>query len=132
MATCKFFFFNIILSLFLIFIFTNFSYGDQTFKKLENKKVPYLDFFLLKFENTINKRVQILKGQLFASRVQYSDIGIQVNGKLRGTIQVSNDMGKNDVLNNAKNHTNVKHYLDKATLIKEIYIPGKIINFVVN
>ena len=79
METCKKKFLNIILSLFLIFIFTSLSYGSQTFKQLENKKVSYLDFFLLKFENTINKRVQILKGQLFASRVQYSDIGIQVN-----------------------------------------------------
>jgi len=79
METCKKKFLNIILSLFLIFIFTSLSYGSQTFKQLENKKVPYLDFFFLKFENTINKRVQILKGQLFASRVQYSDIGIQVN-----------------------------------------------------
>ena len=79
METCKKKFLSIILSLFLIFIFTSLSYGSQTFKQLENKKVSYLDFFLLKFENTINKRVQILKGQLFASRVQYSDIGIQVN-----------------------------------------------------
>ena len=79
METCKKKFLNIILSLFLIFIFTSLSYGSQTFEQLENKKVPYLDFFLLKFENTINKRVQILKAQLFASRVQYSDIGIQVN-----------------------------------------------------
>ena len=79
METCKKKFLNIILSFFLIFIFTSLSYGSQTFKELENKKVPYLDFFLLKFENTINKRVQILKEQLFASRVQYSDIGIQVN-----------------------------------------------------
>jgi len=79
MVTCKSFFFNIILSLFLIFIFTNFSYGGQTFKKLENKKVSYLDFFLLKFENTINKRAQILRRQMFATRVQYSNIGIQID-----------------------------------------------------
>ena len=79
METCKEKFLNIILSLLLIFIFTSLSYGSQTFEQLENKKVPYLDFFLLKLENTINKRVQILKGQLFALRVQYSNVGIQVN-----------------------------------------------------
>ena len=79
METCKKKFLNIILSLFLIFIFTSLSYASQTFKQLENKKVSYLDFFLLKFENTINKRVQILKGQMIATRVQYSDIGIQVD-----------------------------------------------------
>ena len=79
MVICKKFFLSIILCLFLIFIFTSLSYASQTFKQLENKKVSYLDFFLLKFENTINKRVQILKGQMFATRVQYSDIGIQVD-----------------------------------------------------
>ena len=79
METCKKKFLNIILSLLLIFIFTSLSYGSQTFKKLENKKVPYLDFFLLKLENTTNKRVHILRRQFLATRVQYSSIGIQVD-----------------------------------------------------
>ena len=78
MGTCKKKILNITLGLFLILIFTNFSYG-QTFKELENKKVSYLDFFLLKFESTITKRAQILRRQQFATRVQYSNIGIQVN-----------------------------------------------------
>ena len=79
MAICKKKIFNIILSLFLIFIFTDFSFGSQTFKQLENKKVSYLDFFLLKFENTITKRSHALGRQIFATRVQYSNIGTQVN-----------------------------------------------------
>ena len=79
MGTCKKKILNIILSLFSILIFTNFSYGSQTFKQLENKKVSYLDFFLLKFENTLSKRAQVLRGQLLATRVQYSDVGTQVN-----------------------------------------------------
>ena len=79
MAICKKKFLNIILSLFLIFIFTNSSYGSQIFKQLENKKVSYLDFFLLKFENTLSKRAQVLRRQLLATRVQYSDVGTQVN-----------------------------------------------------
>ena len=79
METCKKKILNIILSLFLIFIFTNSSYGSQIFKQLENKKVSYLDFFLLKFENTLSKRAQVLRRQLLATRVQYSDVGTQVN-----------------------------------------------------
>ena len=79
METCKKKIISIILSLFLIFIFTDFSNASQSFKQLENKKVSYLDFFLLKFENTINKRAQILRRQMVATRVQYSNIGIQVN-----------------------------------------------------
>jgi len=79
METCKKKITNIFLSLFLIFIFTNFSNASQTFKQIENKKVSYLDFFLLKFESTINKRAQILRKQTVATRVQYSSIGTQVN-----------------------------------------------------
>ena len=79
METCKKKILNIILSLFLIFIFTNSSYGSQIFKQLENKKVSYLDFFLLKFENTLSKRAQVLRRQFLATRVQYSDVGTQVN-----------------------------------------------------
>ena len=79
MAICKKKILNIILSLFLIFIFTNSSYGSQIFKQLENKKVSYLDFFLLKFENMLSKRAQVLRRQLLATRVQYSDVGTQVN-----------------------------------------------------
>ena len=46
---------------------------------MKHKKVSYLDFFLLKFENTLIKRSQILRRQLLATRVQYSNIGIQVD-----------------------------------------------------
>ena len=79
MGICKKKFLNIFLSLFLIFTFTNFGNASQTFKQLENKKVSYLDFFLLKFENTLNKRAQILRRQMVITRVQYSNIGTQVN-----------------------------------------------------
>tara|TARA_B100000686_G_C16636457_1_gene887577 strand:- start:96 stop:686 length:591 start_codon:yes stop_codon:yes gene_type:complete len=68
--------FSIIL---LIFSLINFAHADLTFKKLENKKVPFLDFFLLKFETTLIKRSQILRNQIFASRVQYSNINILVD-----------------------------------------------------
>ena len=54
-------------------------HADITFDNLKNKKVSYLDFFLLKFENTLAKRSQILRRQLFATRVQYSNIRIQVD-----------------------------------------------------
>ena len=49
MVICKKKKLNFIFSLFLILIFSNFSNADESFKKLENKKVSYLDFFLLKF-----------------------------------------------------------------------------------
>ena len=41
--------------------------------------MPFLDFFLLKFETTLVKRSQILRSQVFASRIQYQNINIQVD-----------------------------------------------------
>ena len=52
---------------------------EINFKSFKSKQVPYLDFFLLKFENTLARRSQILRRQLFATRVQYSNIRIQVD-----------------------------------------------------
>ena len=63
----------------LIFFSINFGYADLTFKKLENRKVPFLDFFLLKFETTLVKRSQILRSQAFATRIQYQNINIQID-----------------------------------------------------
>ena len=64
--------------LFLIFILIKPSYSETNFKNLENKKVPFLDFFLLKFENKLTQRTQFLRREVFSTRVQYSNIGIQV------------------------------------------------------
>ena len=70
---------NIILSVLLILAVIKPGYAEINFKSFETKKVSYLDFFLLKFENTITKRSQVLRRQLLATRVQYSNIGIQVD-----------------------------------------------------
>jgi leucyl-tRNA synthetase len=58
-------------------------------------------------------------------------VGIQVNGKVRGEIEVAVDEEKEKALEMAKNHENVSKYLEGANIVKEIYVPGKIIGFVV-
>ena len=57
-------------------------------------------------------------------------IAVQVMGKLRGTIEVSNDASKDEVLAAAKAHENVARYLEGKQLIKEIFVPGRLVNFV--
>lgn len=59
------------------------------------------------------------------------EIAVQVNGKVRSTIQVTEGDAKDDVLLRAKNDDNVARYLDGKSLVKEIYVPGKIVNLVV-
>ncbi len=56
---------------------------------------------------------------------------IQVNGKLRGQIQVPAISTKENILEEARKADNVAKYLEGQKILKEIYVPGRLINFVV-
>lgn len=58
-------------------------------------------------------------------------IAIQVNGRLRGELEIASDADKQAVLEAAKQVSKVAVYVSGKTLRKEIYIPGKLVNFVV-
>jgi len=58
-------------------------------------------------------------------------LGVQVNGKVRGEIEVSLTAEKDEVLNMARAIENVAKYLAEGEVVKEIYVPGKIVGFVV-
>ena len=57
------------------------------------------------------------------------EIGVQVNGKVRGTVEIAVDADKDSALAAAKEA--VADKLEGKTIVKEIYVPGKIINIVV-
>lgn len=56
---------------------------------------------------------------------------VQVNGKLRGKIKVSANSEKDKILAAAKAEDNVSKFLQDKEILKEIFIPNKLINFVV-
>ena len=56
---------------------------------------------------------------------------IQVNGKLRGKIKVSTDSGKDEIIAIAREEDNVLKFLQDKEVLKEIFVPNKLINFVV-
>ena len=56
------------------------------------------------------------------------EIAVQVNGKTRGTVTISTSISKEDAL--AAGKAAVPEWL-KGTIVKEIYVPGRILNFVV-
>ncbi len=58
-------------------------------------------------------------------------IAVQVNGKLRGELTVDASMPKDGVLAAAKSLDNVKAFTGGKTVVKEIYVPNKIVNIVV-
>ena len=89
---------NIILSALLIFAVIKPADAELNFKSFETKKVSYMDFFLLKFESLLIRRSQVLRKQLLATRVQYSNIGIQVdfdNKKEKISVNIYAIMDKN-------------------------------------
>ncbi|MBI5152230.1 leucine--tRNA ligase, partial [Candidatus Peregrinibacteria bacterium] len=59
------------------------------------------------------------------------EIPVQVNGRLRGVIKVATGANKDDVLKIARDEPSVKKYLETGKIIKEIFIEGKLVGFVV-
>ena len=58
-------------------------------------------------------------------------VSVQVNGKLRGTLEVSKTAAQADVIAEAKALEGVQRNIEGKPIKKEIYVPGKIVNFVV-
>jgi leucyl-tRNA synthetase len=58
-------------------------------------------------------------------------IAIQVNGKLRGQIEVAAEASEDEVVKAAKANEKVVGYLKDQAIKKTIYVPGRLVNFVV-
>jgi leucyl-tRNA synthetase len=56
---------------------------------------------------------------------------IQVNGKVRGRIEIDKNLSQEEVESAAKEVENIKANLENQTIRKVIYIKEKIINFVI-
>ncbi len=59
------------------------------------------------------------------------ELAVQVNGKVRDRVTVSADATQEEVLAAAKQVPGVAKYLDGVSLVKEIVVPGKLVNLVV-
>ena len=59
------------------------------------------------------------------------EIGVQVNGKLRGSIVVNIDDSEDVIKDKALNNDNVKRHIEGLEIVKVIVIKGRIVNIVV-
>jgi hypothetical protein len=64
----------------------------------------------------------------FSVAVRGKNIGVQVNGKLRATIHIAKDESKENVLEAARIAADKRM---TGTVVKEIYVPQRIVNIVV-
>jgi leucyl-tRNA synthetase len=57
-------------------------------------------------------------------------IPVQINGKVRSKIEVPADASEESVLSAARQDRNVSRHLENADIRRAIYVPGRIVNFV--
>lgn len=58
-------------------------------------------------------------------------LAVQVNGKLRGDLKCPKDLSKEEIFRRAKEIESVKRFTEGRSILKEIYVPGKIVSLVV-
>ena len=58
-------------------------------------------------------------------------IAVQINGKIRSVIEIHGEKEKKELIKIAKNNDKIKKYLTGKIILKEIFVPNKIINFVI-
>ena len=59
------------------------------------------------------------------------DIPVQINGKLKAVLRFAATVGKEEALSAAKADERIAKQLEGKTVVKEIFVPGKMINIVV-
>jgi leucyl-tRNA synthetase len=59
------------------------------------------------------------------------NIAVQINGKLRATIEVPNNSDKETAGRVAKSDERIVKYIEGKEIVKEIFVPNKIFNIVV-
>ena len=59
------------------------------------------------------------------------EIAVQVNGKLRGTVMIASDAEKDDAITIAKSDAKIADFIAGKDIVKEIYVPKKLVNIVV-
>jgi leucyl-tRNA synthetase len=56
---------------------------------------------------------------------------VQVNGKVRDSVEVEPDTPEEDLKRAARERPNVQRHIDGQEVVREIVVPGKLVNFVV-
>jgi len=59
-------------------------------------------------------------------------IAVQINGKTRGAIEVDAKIEKEDIFNIVVDNDKFSKYLENVNIVKKIYVPKRLVNFVIN
>lgn len=59
------------------------------------------------------------------------EIAVQINGKVRAKIKLPNDVSEKQAIESAMLDPNIKKYLEGQTIKKTIFVPGRLLSFVI-
>ena len=57
-------------------------------------------------------------------------IAVQINGKTRHIMKFENSISKDNILEIVKENEKIEKYIRGKKILREIYVPGKIVNLV--
>ncbi len=89
--------------------------SEEMWSKLGNKTLCINEFWRLE---GVKKKTKL-------------KIAVQINGKTRDVVEIEDKVSKEMVLETIKNSDKVKKYILDKNIVREIYVPGKIVNLVV-
>jgi leucyl-tRNA synthetase len=97
---------------------------------------PFMPHLAQELWELIGERTELTfeKWPTYNKELIFSDeiiIPIQINGKRRTEISISVEQSEDEVIEKAKSDDKIASYLTNATVVKEIYIKGKILNIVI-
>jgi leucyl-tRNA synthetase len=97
---------------------------------------PFMPHLAQELWELIGERTELTfeKWPTYNKELIFSDeiiIPIQINGKRRTEITISVEQSEDEVIEKAKSDDKIASYLTNATVVKEIYIKGKILNIVI-
>jgi len=78
----------------------------------------------------LNKKFYWPKYETQLLKEQNCIIVIQVDGRKRGVLEMSVNTKEEEVIKKSKNLENVSKYLENSTIIRNIYIKNKLVNFI--
>ena len=71
------------------------------------------------------------RGRPRVARARRLELVVQVNGKVRDRVEAPADASREELLALAREQPNVERQLNGHEIVKEIVVPGKLVNFVV-
>ncbi len=95
---------------------------------------PFVPHISEEIWSSINKDGFCINQQWPIENVEYKDanlnIAVQINGKTKHVLSIDSQENRERVLEIVKNDPKIIKFLTNKEIVREIYVPGKIINFV--